>query len=123
MTRASMIFISALVLAGRIATTQAPAVSAPKVTTASGVLEGIYSGPGRSDVAFLGIPYAAPPIGNRRWRPPQPASNWSGIRSAKQFSPACPQLPSAWWREMAGRERLERSEEHTSELQSLRHLL
>ena len=106
-----MIFISALVLAGRIATTQAPAVSAPKVTTASGVLEGIYSGPGRSDVAFLGIPYAAPPIGNRRWRPPQPASNWSGIRSAKQFSPACPQLPSAWWPEMAGRERLETSED------------
>jgi para-nitrobenzyl esterase len=106
-----MILISALVLAGSIANTQAPAVSAPEVTTASGVLEGIYSGPGRSDVAFLGIPYAAPPIGNLRWRPPQPASNWSGIRSAKQFSPACPQLPSAWWPEMAGRERLETSED------------
>jgi para-nitrobenzyl esterase len=106
-----MIFISALLLAGRIANTQAPAVSAPKVTIASGVLEGIYSGPGRSDVAFLGIPYAAPPIGNLRWRPPQPASNWSGIRSAKQFSPACPQFPSAWWPEMAGRERLGTSED------------
>ena len=111
MIRASTILIAALLLSESIANTQAPAVSAPEVTTASGVLEGIHFGPGRSEVAFLGIPYAAPPIGNRRWLPPQPASNWSGIRSAKQFAPTCPQLPSSWWPEMAGRERLETSED------------
>ncbi len=111
MTRASMIFIVALVLAGSIAHTQAPAGRAPEVTTASGVLEGIYFGPGRSEVAFLGIPYAAAPTGNRRWLPPQSASNWSGVRSAKQFSPSCPQFPSSWWPEVAGRERLETSED------------
>ncbi len=111
MTRASLIFITTLVLAGSIAHTQAPAGSAPEVTTTSGVLEGVYFGPGRTDVAFLGIPYAAPPIGNRRWLPPQPASNWSGVRSAEQFSPSCPQFPSSWWPEVAGRERLETSED------------
>jgi para-nitrobenzyl esterase len=111
MRRASMIFIAALVLPGRVADAQAPALSAPKVITASGALAGIYSGPGWSVVAFLGIPYAAPPTGNRRWQPPQPASNWSGIRYAKQFSPSCQQFPSPWWPEMAGRERLETSED------------
>ncbi len=103
--------IAVLVLAGSIAHSQVPALSAPEVTTPSGVLEGIYFGPGRSDAAFLGIPYAAPPIGNRRWQPPQPPSNWSGVRSAKQFSPSCPQLASSWWPEVACRERLETSED------------
>ncbi|MGB8065092.1 MAG: carboxylesterase family protein [Candidatus Sulfotelmatobacter sp.] len=111
MTKTSIIFITALVLAESIAHTQAPAGSAPEVTTASGVLEGVYFGPGRTDVAFLGVPYAVPPIGNRRWLPPQPPSNWSGVRPAKQFSPSCPQLPSSWWPEVAGRERLETSED------------
>ena len=41
--------------------------------------------------SFLGLPYAAPPTGNLRWRPPQPASSWSGVRDATQFGPGCPQ--------------------------------
>src|SRR6478752_9940512 len=40
--------------------------------------------------SFLGLPYAAPPTGNLRWRAPQPAS-WSGVRDATQFGPGCPQ--------------------------------
>ena len=40
---------------------------------------------------FLGIPYAAPPVGALRWQPPQPAANWSGVRNATQFAPHCPQ--------------------------------
>ena len=111
MIKSSILLVSALVLAGSIAHSEDAAVPTPQVATASGLLEGIYFNSGRSEVAFLGIPYAAPPLGNLRWRPPQPASNWPGIRSAKQFSPACPQLPSAWWPEMAGRERLETSED------------
>ena len=46
-------------------------------------------------VSFLGIPYAAPPIGDLRWRAPQPAKPWQGIRQATQFSPVCPQI-AAW---------------------------
>ena len=43
---------------------------------------------------FLGIPYAAPPVGDLRWRPPQPAAPWKGVRDATQFANHCPQPPS-----------------------------
>ena len=42
--------------------------------------------------AYLGIPFAAPPVGNRRWRPPQPVIPWQGVLAAREFSPACMQL-------------------------------
>ena len=41
--------------------------------------------------SFNGLPYAAPPAGNLRWRPPQRASSWPGVRDATQFGPSCPQ--------------------------------
>jgi para-nitrobenzyl esterase len=43
---------------------------------------------------FLGLPYAAPPTGNLRWRPPRPPAGWGGVRDATQFAPSCPQPPS-----------------------------
>ena len=43
---------------------------------------------------FLGIPYAAPPVGALRWQPPQPAASWSGVRDATKFAPHCPQSAS-----------------------------
>jgi para-nitrobenzyl esterase len=42
---------------------------------------------------FKGIPYAAPPIGNLRWMPPQPVKAWSGVRPAKKFGAIAPQNP------------------------------
>jgi para-nitrobenzyl esterase len=41
--------------------------------------------------AFKGIPYAAPPVGELRWRPPQPAASWNGVRSATDYGPYCAQ--------------------------------
>jgi para-nitrobenzyl esterase len=40
---------------------------------------------------FRGIPYAAPPVGDLRWRPPQPPASWPGVRHADEFRPACAQ--------------------------------
>ncbi len=40
-------------------------------------------------VAYKGIPFAAPPVGDRRWRAPQPVGPWSGVRPATTFAPAC----------------------------------
>src|SRR5271170_4381354 len=71
---------------------QAPSgASGPVAGTANGAVRGLASG---AVDAFLGIPYAAPPVGPLRWRPPQPAASWSGVRDATQFAPHCPQLAS-----------------------------
>ena len=85
--------------------------SAPIIKIDSGVLAGTRFGPNSNELAFLGIPFAAPPVGNLRWKSPQPVERWQGIRSASKFSPACPQQPSSWWHEMAGVDQLETSED------------
>src|SRR6202789_3786514 len=41
--------------------------------------------------AYLGIPFAAPPVGDLRWREPQPAAPWAGVRVADRFGPVCQQ--------------------------------
>jgi para-nitrobenzyl esterase len=70
--------------------------------TAAGIQEpartgnGLLSGIAGADPAirvFKGIPYAAPPVGDLRWRPPQPAVHWDGVRRADRFSSACMQAP------------------------------
>jgi para-nitrobenzyl esterase len=45
-------------------------------------------------VAFRGIPYAKPPVGDLRWKPPQRAQRWHGFRDAEEFAPHCAQLES-----------------------------
>jgi para-nitrobenzyl esterase len=42
---------------------------------------------------FKGVPFAAPPIGDLRWKPPQPVSPWTGVRQCEAFRPECPQAP------------------------------
>jgi para-nitrobenzyl esterase len=60
----------------------------PMVTIADGAVRGKATG---SAHEFLGIPYAAPPVGPLRWRPPQPPAPWSGERDATTFAPRCAQ--------------------------------
>ena len=55
-------------------------------TIADGVLEGVVSADGKVRT-FKGIPYAAPPVGPLRWKPPQPAKPWSGVRRAVDYGP------------------------------------
>jgi para-nitrobenzyl esterase len=64
---------------------------APIVTSGDGAVRGTTAGIVNE---FLGIPYAAPPTGDLRWRPPQPPADWRGVRDATQFGPSCPQPPS-----------------------------
>ena len=63
-----------------------------RVQIGQGVLEGESLG---DVLAFRDIPYAAPPVGNLRFQPPQPPKSWSGVRSALDMGPSCPQLIDA----------------------------
>ena len=58
----------------------------PRARVAGGQLSGVREG---AVNAFLGIPYAAPPVGAQRWRPPGAAPTWSGVRSADHFAASC----------------------------------
>jgi para-nitrobenzyl esterase len=76
--------LSALLLATPCHAAQTAPVRIPQ-----GALVGITQG---AADAFLGVPYAAPPIGANRWRAPQPAPRWEGIRPAKRFAASCWQV-------------------------------
>lgn len=62
-----------------------------ETTTETGRVRGIACG-WPSITAFYGIPYAAPPVGELRWRPPRPAAPWDGVRDCARPGPRCPQL-------------------------------
>ena len=66
---------------------------AETVRTRDGIVAGtVSSRPGVR--AFLGVPFAAPPVGDLRWRAPQPVASWTGARAAKKFSASCIQGPN-----------------------------
>jgi len=69
----------------------APAGGGPVVRTADGWVQGKTAG---AMAEYLGIPYAAPPVGALRWQPPHPAAPWPGVRAATSFAPHCPQPAS-----------------------------
>jgi para-nitrobenzyl esterase len=64
-------------------------MAAERVKTASGVVEGTTEPSGIR--AFKGIPFAEPPVGDLRWKEPQPVKSWQGIRKAGAFGPRCMQ--------------------------------
>ncbi len=85
MTRPALLAASLLFAVG--AQAQDLTIHAP-AGTVQGKLQPTKAGQAR---AFLGLPYAAPPIGPLRWKPPMPAPKWTGTRDAANFGPRCMQ--------------------------------
>lgn len=71
---------------------QVAADDGPVVKTELGPVRGKSSGDGKLNI-FLGIPYAAPPVGPLRWKPPQPAAAWTEARNTTGFGSRCMQVP------------------------------
>jgi para-nitrobenzyl esterase len=76
--------VVAMVLSGGLAS------ASDVATVEAGKLRGVSK---EGIVAFKGVPYAAPPIGNLRWRAPRPVERWKGVRSAEKYGHDCMQLP------------------------------
>jgi para-nitrobenzyl esterase len=69
--------------------TSAQAAETKSIETETGVVTGVNA---EGVESFKGIPYAAPPVGSLRWRAPQAAAAWQGVRKADAFGPACMQV-------------------------------
>lgn len=81
------LLLAALLVSGMIA----PQTHAQIIETASGAVQGITESDGLR--VFRGIPYAAPPVEDLRWQPPQAPEAWEGVRLAHRFSAQCMQRP------------------------------
>jgi para-nitrobenzyl esterase len=69
---------------------QFPKVPAGEIKTANGVVDGTL-GEDHTIRIYRGIPFGAPPVGDLRWREPQPVKNWTGVRDGSEFAPRCMQ--------------------------------
>ncbi len=81
-------FIAVLIPIIALAVSFGAGASVQTVATLSGPVSGDASG---GVLLFRGIPYAAPPIGALRWRPPQPVQPWTQLRTATHYGASCPQ--------------------------------
>lgn len=63
----------------------------PTTRIQSGQVSGTILGGQKGVHVFKGIPFAAPPVADLRWKPPQPVKAWEGVRACTEFGPACPQ--------------------------------
>ncbi|KAM8750132.1 neuroligin-4, X-linked isoform 2-T2 [Rhynchonycteris naso] len=88
----ALLWIAALALRFPLADGQA---QYPVVSTNYGKIRGLRT-PLPNEILgpveqYLGVPYASPPTGERRFQPPEPPSSWTGVRNATQFAAVCPQ--------------------------------
>src|SRR5689334_8850595 len=83
------LFACAVIILSIVVTPGRAAVDTP-VRVAGGMVSGV-AGRDASITVFKGVPFAAPPLGNLRWRPPMPVISWEGVRKADHFSDSCMQ--------------------------------
>ncbi|RZJ96282.1 MAG: carboxylesterase family protein, partial [Brevundimonas sp.] len=81
-----LLSLAASVLALTACASASVAQTSPVVTAPAGAVRGVADG---DILSFKGIPFAAPPVGEMRWRPPAPAAGWEGVRDATRFGAAC----------------------------------
>src|SRR5581483_2850019 len=85
------IFTTATTMLAALALGSGLLAEAPKpVKTQSGPVQGTAED---GVTVYKGIPFAAPPLGDLRWKAPQPAASWTEVRPADKFAPACMQVP------------------------------
>jgi len=83
-SRVTRLLVCSLAAIGAAAPQTPPAA----VRVDTGELQGVVDA---GVVSYKGVPFAAPPVGELRWRPPQPAAPWKGVRQAAEFGAACMQ--------------------------------
>ena len=89
MMRRTFLILAIVILAGSTVFAQTgDQINLPIVKTKDGKLQGIVSS---GIEIFKGIPFAQPPVGDLRWKEPQPVRNWKGVRNADQFGAYCTQ--------------------------------
>ncbi|GAB4241909.1 MAG: carboxylesterase family protein [Elainellaceae cyanobacterium] len=87
-------YIKTIVLSAFVAIAFSTLVAAQTPAQLVEIDAGTIAGSVSGDVlSFKGIPYAAPPVGNLRWRSPQPVEPWTGVRLATEYGDDCVQLP------------------------------
>ena len=84
------VLVAAAVVIAALTRPMAAAGSNDEVKVDAGVLKGAVD---KGVLSFKGIPFAAPPVGNLRWKPPQPVTPWTGVRPATAYGSDCMQLP------------------------------
>ena len=89
----STVRLGTLCLFGLLLAHAAAAAPTAPVRLDSGMVEGDLLDAATGLRVFRGVPYAAPPVGDLRWRPPQRVAAWDGVRAAKEFGAICPQPP------------------------------
>ena len=81
-----LLFISLCFLINIVSNAQNNNAFAVQVKIENGIIEGNYDT--KSGIqTYLGVPFAKPPVGELRWKAPQPTDNWKGVKETKKFGP------------------------------------
>lgn len=89
-----MALVALKTLLGVLLLLHLPIAMAQQVSVSGGRVSGLAMPDGST--IFYGIPYAAAPSGQRRWKPPAPRSPWTGMRDTSKQAPACVQADAGW---------------------------